>query len=98
MSDKILDCSKLSEAGFDAIKNGYDKFVKPSSRLRYFGYVDKRDMKDLCRNFRYTDKRSFVKGGVAVAGLYWLGKKVKKYLDSTKTEPVEETVPNEEES
>lgn len=99
MSDKILDCSKLGDYEFDAIKSGFDTFMNPRKPGPvYFGCVQKHDMKSMCRNFRYTDKRSFVKGGIVAAGLFWLWGKFKKHRDSKKEEPVEEFVPNEEES
>lgn len=71
------------------IVSGFTKFVNNTDRLRYFGYVDKRDLKKLCKTFRYTDARSFVKGGIVTAaaiGLYNLYKKSKE------TKPVEEVI------
>lgn len=98
MSDKILDCSTFSKEEFENIQRGFKHFMERTHINRYFGYVDKKELKNLNRAFNYTDKRSFVKGGIVTAGVIWAGSEIKKYLDSKKAEPVEENVPNEEES
>ena len=95
MSDKILDCSKLSDYEYEAIKGGFDIFMNPKSGPVCFGGVQKRDLKHLNRSFGYTDKRSFLKGGLFTVGALWLGNKIKKHLDSKKAEK-SETVPEEE--
>jgi hypothetical protein len=95
MSDKILDCSKLGDYEYEAIKKGFDMFMTPKSGPIYFGAVVKRDLKTMNRNFGYTDKRSFLKGTLFTAGAFWLGNKIKKHLDSKKVEK-SETVPEEE--
>ena len=82
---------KISEMlANDAVSvKAYETFLNAGDRLRYFGYVDKRELKKLCKAFHYTDARSFVKGGIATAvliGLYNLYKKTKE------TKPVEEVI------
>lgn len=74
----------------DAVSvKAYETFLSATDRLRYFGYVDKRELKKLCKAFNYTDTRSFIKGGIVTAaaiGLYNLYKKSKE------TKPVEEVI------
>lgn len=71
----------------DAISVGaYEKFLNATDRLRYFGYVDKKELKKLCRRFNYTDTRSFIKGGIAAAALIGL---YNLYLKSKETKPEE---------
>lgn len=71
----------------------YETFLTATDRLRYFGYVDKKELKDLCRKFNYTDSRSFIKGGITVAaiiGLISLCRKAKESkLVEEKVEEVE---------
>jgi len=94
MSDKIIDCSSFSDREFENIQRGFKHFMERTHLARYFGYVDKKELKNLNRAFNYTDKRSFVKGGIVAAGVIWAGTKIKKHLDEKKA--AEETVPEEE--
>ena len=71
----------------------YETFLNATDRMRYFGYVDKKELKKLCRKFNYTDTRSFIKGGITVAALIGL---YNLYLKSKETKP-EEVVEVEEE-
>lgn len=71
------------------IVSGFTKFVNNTDRARYFGYVDKKELKQLCRYLKYTDTRSFVKGGIVTAaaiGLYNL------YRKSKETKPEEKVI------
>ena len=82
---------KVSEmlANDAVIVKAYETFLNAGDRPRYFGYVDKQDLKKLCKAFHYTDTRSFVKGGIAAAaiiGLYNLYRKTKE------TKPAEEVI------
>ena len=94
MSDKILDCSGFNEQEFECVKRGLSSMFSNTNKRRYFGYVDKKELKKLNRLFHYTDKCSFVKGGIVVAGVIWAGSKVKKHIDEHKA--VEESVQEEE--
>jgi hypothetical protein len=69
----------------------YKKFLESTDRLRYFGYVDKRNLKVLCRNFNYTDTRSFVKGGITAAVIIGTISLIRKSKEETE-ERTEENV------
>lgn len=64
--NKTLDLSMLSDTEAAAVKNGFDLFLKgENTKARYFGYVDKTDMKRFAKIFGYIDKRSLILGAVA---------------------------------
>ena len=65
----------------------YKYFLESKARKRYFGYVDKRELKRLCKDFNYTDARSFIKGGITAAVIIWV---LSKFRKNDKTEPVQD--------
>ena len=70
MDNTTLDLTKIGcdESGMKAIARGFDKFCDVNVRgQKYFGYIEKKDLKYLCRGFNYTDGLSFVKGGLVTA-------------------------------
>lgn len=83
MSDKMLDCSSLTEDAFEAIKRGMElhKYNGLAGRKSYFGCVIKEDMKYLTKAFRYNDKGTLIKGGIIGAGAVWVGSKLKKHFN-----------------
>lgn len=77
--------------------NAYKKFLEATDRLRYFGYVDKKELKRLCRTFNYTDTISFVKGGITAAviiGLISVIRKSEKAKNDEEVIEVEAEVEN----
>lgn len=95
--NKMLDCSKLNTTEVEAIKRGLKKFVDENThKARYFGYVDKADLKVMNRVFHYTDTRSFLKGSAITAGVLWVGSKIKKKLKENKPEQEESSKKTEE--
>lgn len=78
MDNTTLDLTKIGcdESGMKAIARGFDKFCDVNVRCqKYFGLVEKKDLKDMCRAFNYTDGVSFLKGSlvtVCVAGAIFL--------------------------
>ncbi len=85
MDNFTLDLTKMGgdEAGMKAVAQGFELFCDNGKHVdRYFGYVDKTHLKHLCRAFNYTDRRSFVKGGLVTAGvigaIVFVDKKVKE--------------------
>lgn len=94
MSEEMKQIAERLAA--DAISvEAYKKFLEAGDRKRYFGYVDKTTLKSLCRNFNYTDTRSFIKGGICVAAVIWAINHVRK---SKETEPIEENIETVEET
>lgn len=87
--NKMLDCSKLNTTEVEAVRRGLTKFME-STKARYFGYVDKRELKNLNRLFNYTDKRSFLKGSAITVGAFWVGSKIKKKFKENKAEECSE--------
>lgn len=73
----------------------YKKFLEAGDRKRYFGYVDKTMLKSMCREFKYTDTKSFIKGGIFAAVAIWA---INKIRNSKKEEPIEEINGTEEET
>lgn len=72
MDNTTLDLTKIGcdESGMKAIARGFDKFCDVNVRgAKYFGFIEKKDLKYLCRAFNYTDGLSFVKGGLVTAGV-----------------------------
>lgn len=61
--------------------SAYKHFLESTARKRYFGYVDKDELKRLCKEFNYTDTRSFIKGGIAAAIVIWLFKEYRNYQE-----------------
>lgn len=52
--ERVLDLSTLSEEDYLKILKGWNDFANPSnSRVRYFGYVDKTEIKKLAKVFGY---------------------------------------------
>lgn len=78
--------------------NAYKKFLEGGGRLRYYGYVDKRELKSLCRNFNYTDTRSFIKGGIAASVIILAINYIRKINETKSTEENVETVEAAEEN
>lgn len=82
-------------ANDESIVAGFSKFVCNTEKARYFGYVDKDGLKDLCKMFNYTDTRSFVKGGITAAviigAVNFLRRKPEKNLEE-KEEHVDENI------
>lgn len=81
MNEKILDMSVLSQADYEKIKTGWEKFNN-NNCARYFGYIDKKDLKNLCRTFNYVDTRSWVAGLLfvpVVIGSAYVGHKIHKF-------------------
>ena len=73
MDNFTLDLTKIGcdESGMKAIARGFDKFCDVNVRgQKYFGYIERKDLKYLCRGFNYTDGLSFVKGGLVVVENY----------------------------
>lgn len=70
VKNAALDLTKLPEGEFEPIMRGFKKFCdKDNDVTKYFGYVDKTDLKVLNRAFKYTDGLSFAKGAVAGLGI-----------------------------
>ena len=72
MDNFTLDLTKIGcdESGMEAIERGFDRFCDVNVRgAKFFGLIEKKDLKDLCRAFNYTDTSSFVKGSFAAAGI-----------------------------
>lgn len=72
MDNFTLDLTKIGcdESGMKAIARGFDRFCDVNVRgAKFFGLIEKKDLKDLCRAFNYTDGLSFVKGGLVTAGV-----------------------------
>ena len=70
MDNFTLDLTKIGcdESGMKAIERGFDRFCDVNVRgAKFFGLIEKKDLKDLCRAFNYTDGLSFVKGGLVTA-------------------------------
>lgn len=79
MNERNLDLSSLSAEEFMRVQSGWNDFLLKKGPS-YFGYVDKKTLKQLNRLFGYCDRASWVSGaivgGVAVA--LYLGHKKKK--------------------
>ena len=70
MDNFTLDLTKIGcdESGMKAIAQGFDRFCDVNVRgAKFFGLIEKKDLKSLCRAFNYTDGLSFVKGGLVTA-------------------------------
>ena len=91
-SKRFLDCSELSMEQFTKIQNGYNDFLNSTNKARYFGYVDKTELKILNRVFGYVDGRSWMSGlliGVGTTIFCYNYKKLKENERKRKVEPVE---------
>ena len=64
---RFLDCSELSMQEFTKVQAGYNDFLN-NRYGKYFGYVDKKILKDLNRAFDYVDGRSWISGAL-IGGL-----------------------------
>ena len=88
MSEKILDMSALSQADYDRIKTGWEQFNN-NDCARYFGYIDKKDLKKLCRMFNYVDTYSWIGGllfvPVVLGGAY-AGYKISTFIENKRQE------------
>lgn len=73
----------------------YKRFLEAGDRKRYFGYVDKTTLNSMCREFKYTDARSFIKGGLFVAAIALLINHIRKIKE---VEPIEEPIETIEEN
>ena len=72
MDNTTLDLTKIGcdESGMKAIERGFDRFCDVNVRgAKFFGLIEKKDLKDLCRAFNYTDGLSFVKGSMFAIGV-----------------------------
>ena len=87
---KLLDLSILTEEQFAIVKRGWD-IHNTSSKLSYFGQIDKNSLKELCEVFNYTDMRSFKKGALFTAAVIGAVSLVKKYNEK-KNQPEQETM------
>ena len=88
MNERILDLSTLSQMDYEKIKVGYEKFNN-NTCVRYFGYIDKKDMKNLCRAMNYVDARSWISGLLfvpAVLGSACVGHKIAKFIEDKRKE------------
>lgn len=88
-SKRFLDCSELSMEQFTKIQNGYNCFLNDTNKARYFGYVDKTELKTLNRLFGYCDRRSWFSGFVIGAGVIVLCNSYKKTKEETSKETTE---------
>ena len=91
MNEKILDMSVLSQLDYEKVKSGWDKF-NTNTCARYFGYIDKKDMKNLCRTMNYVDGRSFVSGMLfipVVLGCAYVGHKIHKFNENKQNKYIE---------
>ena len=68
MKEQILDFSMAPPEEFINIKRGYDLFLTNTKRERYFGYVDKKELKYICKHFGYVNPKTFLQGCVFGAG------------------------------
>lgn len=68
--------------------NAYRTFLTATDRLRYFGYVDKKELKKLCRRFNYTDTRSFIKGGIVTAAIIGIIYAIRKSKETKENEEI----------
>ena len=69
MNEKVIDMSMLSDESAARIANGWKLFNENTKIPRYFGYVDKTELKAMNRAFNYVDTRSWVSGAIIGAGL-----------------------------
>ena len=92
MNEKVIDMSMLSDWEAASIADGWRKFNENTKIPRYFGYVDKTDLKAMNKAFKYVDTKSWVSGVVVGAGLV-LGY---GYYKLRKKKTKEENVPKEE--
>ena len=72
MDNFTLDLTKIGcdEARMKTVMQGFDRFCDSGDRAkRFFGCIEKKDMQYLCREFNYTDRLSFLKGGVVASGI-----------------------------
>lgn len=77
----------------EILVKAYKTFLDATDRVRYYGYVDKKELKKLCRKFNYTDTRSFVKGGITAAVVIGAIKLYRNRKDKKLAEEkVEETI------
>lgn len=83
MDEKLKTISTMLANDEISVK-AYETFLTATDRLRYFGYVDKHELKRLCRAFNYTDTRSFIKGGIAAAAIIGLINLARKSKEKTK--------------
>ena len=70
----------------------YKKFLESSAKVKYFGYVDKKNLKDICRYFNYTDKKSFAKGGITAAVIIGAINFIRKSHEETENKKTGTTV------
>lgn len=88
MRDKVLDLGRCTIAEFNNITSDFERFILNDDRVRYFGYVDKNNIADICKRLEYADtkmrsdsrKHGFVVGA-AVTGIGLLVYKAKKARD-----------------
>ena len=64
---QVLDLTNFSEEDFTKIKRGLDLF-NTNNCSRYFGYVDKTELKTLNKSFGVVTLSDVVVGGLVVAG------------------------------
>jgi hypothetical protein len=88
MDENMKKVSEMLANDVISVK-AYETFLTATDRLRYFGYVDKKELKRLCRRFNYTDGRSFIKGGITVAAIIGL---INLYRKTKESKHIEERV------
>ena len=89
MSEKILDLSALSQADYELVKTGWESFNNNTKVARYFGYVDKKELKKMCRFMNYVDTRSWIGGLLfvpTVLGGAYVGYKISEFIENKRNE------------
>lgn len=92
MNEKILDLSALSQADYERVLAGWEDFNKNTKVARYFGYVDKKNLKHVCKFMNYVDARSWIGGLLfvpAVVGGAYVGYKVSTWIEESRNKDVE---------
>ena len=69
MNEKVIDLSMIPEDKAELVLSGWKKFNENTSCARYFGYVDKHELKKLVGKFHYFDGRAFIGGGLVATGI-----------------------------
>lgn len=69
MNEKVIDLTAIDEAAAERIMKGWKAMETNTHCARYFGYVDKEQLKVLIKKFGYFDTKAFIGGGLVGAGL-----------------------------
>lgn len=91
MNEGLKKMADMLAADVSAV-NGYKMFLENEGTLRSFGYVDKKELKRMCRLFNYTDTRSFVKGGITAAVIIGAINFIRKSHEETENKKTDKTV------